>query len=152
MKQYILEFLKRGAIAMGGGPIVLAIVYFCSWKSGVIFSLNADEVVKGILSISLMAFIAGGISMIYQIEELPLMYAILIHGIVLYTDYLMIYLLNHWIADSPLPLLFFTAIFIVGYALIWVVIYLCIRAKTQRLNQKLQEINMEEEKSNTVKF
>nr|MBQ4318295.1 DUF3021 family protein [Clostridia bacterium] len=31
----------------------------------------------------------------------------------------------------------FTAIFAAGYALIWLVIYLCIRYNTRRLNKKL---------------
>ena len=144
MKHYIMEFLKRGLLAMGVGPIVLAIVYCFLWKNGIISELGADEVVKGILSISLMAFIAGGITMIYQIEELPLMYAVLIHGIVLYADYLMIYLFNNWIANGMIPLAIFTVIFVISYALTWGIIYFCIRKKTDRLNQKLIERNQEE--------
>ena len=139
MNKYLAEFLKRGLMAMGGGPIVLATVYLILWKCGVLVSLGADEVVLGILTVSLMAFIAGGINVIYSIERLPLIFAILIHGGVLYLDYGIIYVLNGWIADGAKPFLIFTAVFVAGYALVWAVIYAVTRANTEKLNRKLSD-------------
>ena len=83
MKKYAVEFLKRGSMAAAGGPVVLAIVYGILGATGVASSLMPQEVCLGILSITLMAFIAGGITMIYTVEALPLICAILIHGGVL---------------------------------------------------------------------
>ena len=90
----------------------------------------------GIVSITVMAFIAAGITMIYQVESLPLSMAILIHGGVLYLDYLMIYLLNSWLPGNAVGI--FTIIFFAGFALVWLVIYLCIRVKTKKLNEKMK--------------
>ena len=144
MKKWILEFVKRGLMAMGGGPIVLGIVYGCLWRSGVVDDLPADDVALGILTVSLMAFIAAGLTSLYQIERLPLLYAILIHGAVLYLDYAVIYLINGWIAEGYVPFLVFTLIFALGYGLVWLIIYLVTRIKTDKLNQSLDQQRREE--------
>ena len=136
MKKYALEFLKRGSMAAAGGPVVLAIVYGILGATGVASSLMPQEVCLGILSITLMAFVAGGITMIYTVESLPLISTILIHAGVLYLDYLIMYLLNSWLPRGGIGV--FTVIFFVGFALVWVVVYLCIRHKTENLNQKLK--------------
>lgn len=138
MKTYVLEFLKRGLMAAFGGPVVLAVVYGISGATGVIESLSPGEVCMGTLTVTLMAFIAAGITVVYTIEQLPLISAILLHAGVLYLDYLMMYLLNSWIPRDLTGIGIFTVIFVVGYALIWLGIYCSIRKKTNRINQKLQ--------------
>ena len=135
MKKYILEFVKRGLMAAAGGPVVLAIIYGILGATGVVTVFAAGEVCLGILSITLMAFIAAGITMIYQVEQLPLISAILIHAGVLYLDYLIMYLLNSWLPRNAIGL--FSVIFFAGFALVWVVIWLCIRGKTKKLNEKM---------------
>lgn len=135
MKQYIKQFCLRGLTAAAGGPVVLAIIYGILGKCGVIESLPPGEVTLGILSITLMAFIAAGITVVYTVEQLPLPMAILIHGGVLYVDYLLMYLLNDWIPKGGIGI--FTLIFGLGYAAVWLVIYLSIRIKTAQINKKL---------------
>lgn len=138
MKKHILEFLKRGLIAASGGPVVLAIVYGVLGATGTVESFTPREVSMGILTVTLMAFIASGITVIYSVERLPLPTAILIHAGVLYLDYLLIYLLNGWLLSQLVPVLIFTTVFLTGYAVIWLLIYLSIQAKTHRINQKLR--------------
>ena len=140
MKKYSLEFVKRGLMAAWGGPVILAIIYACLGKSGVLIALTPREVATGVLSITLMAFIVAGISMIYQVEELPLAVAILIHAGVLYLDYLLVYLLNRWMPRNGQGIGVFTAIFAAGYGLVWLIIYLSIRAKTRKLNEKIRKV------------
>ena len=139
MKKYIFEFLRRGLIALGIGPIVLAILYLILKKSVGLESLSVDAVVIGILSISALAFIAGGMNAIYQFEKLPLMVAILIHGSVLYICYLGTYLLNGWLDRGAAPIIVFSGIFVVGYLAIWAVIYFIIKRNTRRLNEALKQ-------------
>lgn len=136
MKKYVLEFVKRGLMAASGGPVILAIIYYVLGATGTVTAFTPNEVCLGILSITVMAFIIAGISMIYTVESLPLPMAILIHAGVLYLDYLLVYLLNSWLPRNAIGT--FTAIFAAGYALVWLVIYLCIRAKTKKLNEKLR--------------
>lgn len=137
MKKYILEFVKRGLMAAAGGPVVLAIIYFVLGATGTVTALSPHEVSLGIVSITLMAFIAAGITMIYTMESLALPMAILIHAGVLYLDYLLMYLLNSWLPRNAIGL--FSVIFFAGFVLVWVIIWLCIRAKTKKLNAKMQQ-------------
>ena len=138
MNRYVKEFFLRGLTCAAGGPLVLAIIYAILGAEGITDSLSPAEVSMAIISITVMAFIAAGITMVYQIEQLPLPCAILIHGGVLYADYLLMYILNSWIPRNWQAIGIFTAIFAAGYALIWIVIYLTIRVKTERINQKLK--------------
>ena len=139
MKRTILEFTRRGMTACGFGPLVLAILYLILHRQGVIEMLTVREVALGIFSLSALAFIAGGMNVIYQVERLPLMAAILIHGGVLYASYLLTYLLNGWLIWGSAPILVFSAIFILGYLAVWAIIYSVTRRSTQRLNQMLRE-------------
>ena len=139
MKKYVIEFLRRGFVALGIGPIVLAILYLILRRHAGLESLSVDAVVIGIFSISALAFIAGGMNSIYRIERLPLMAAILIHGAVLYVSYLCTYLLNDWLDFGMVPILVFTGIFVFGFFAIWAVIYAVIHKNTQSLNEKLKQ-------------
>ena len=139
MKRYIFEFFRRGFIACGFGPIVLAILYLILQQQSVIKTLTVNQVCLGIFSLSALAFIAGGMNVIYQIEQLPLMVAILIHGSVLYVSYLATYLLNDWLEWGMTPILVFSGIFIVGYFAIWAIIYSITKKHTEKLNQILKE-------------
>ncbi len=138
MKKYILEFMKRGLMAAAGGPVVLATVYGILGAAGVIDTLSPAEVTTGVLSVTLMAYIAAGITTVYTAERLPLISAILIHAGVLYLDYLLMYLLNNWIPRDLTGIGIFTGIFAAGYAVIWLCIYCIIKSKTDKLNRKLQ--------------
>ena len=139
MKKFISGFLQRGLIACGFGPIILAIVYACIQANGTIDTLTVNEVVLGVLTSALLAFIAGGINAVYQIERLPLSLAITIHGVVLYIDYIVIYLINDWMESKFIPLLVFTICFLVGFVLIWAIIYFTTKKSTDKLNQRLAE-------------
>ena len=139
MKKNILEFVRRGSIASGIGPIVLAILYLIMQSSTAVETLTVNQVCIGIFSLSALAFIVGGMNAIYQIEKLPLMLAILIHGTVLYIAYLATYLLNGWLEWGAAPILVFSGIFVVGYFAIWAIIYSIIKRNTTKINEKLRQ-------------
>ena len=139
MKKIILEFFHRGLIAAGIGPIILAIVYLILNHQAAVETLTVNEVCLGIFSLFALAFIAGGMNVIYQIERIPLMVAILIHGGVLYISYLSTYLLNNWLEWGYTPILVFSAIFVLGYLAIWAIIYSIIKKRTERLNVILKQ-------------
>lgn len=137
MKSFFKEFFKRGFISAWGGPFILAMIYYIVGRTENIENIPINEVSLGILSITLMAFIAGGITAIYQSEKLPLASSIMIHAAVLYLDYLIMYLLNDWIPRSEIGL--FTAIFAAGFAIIWVIIYFFSKRKIDSLNKLCKE-------------
>ena len=139
MKKFVSAFMLRGLIATGLGPIVLAIVYLILKQAVAVDTLTVTQVCIGIFSLSALAFVAGGMNAIYQIEHMPLMTAILIHGCVLYIGYLGTYLLNDWLDFGVIPIIVFTAIFVVGYIVIWAIIYSIIRRNTAKLNEMLKK-------------
>ena len=139
MKRFITEFFRRGLIACGFGPIVLAVLYLILHYKGLIDTLTVNQVCTGIFSITVLAFTAGGMNAVYHIERLPLMSAILIHGIILYFSYLGAYLLNDWIEWGVTPILVFSGIFVVGYLTVWAIIYCVTKRNTKKLNEMLKE-------------
>jgi len=139
MKQFITEFLRRGVIACGIGPLVLAALYLILQSADAVDVLTVNQVCTGIVSLTALAFAAGGMNAVYQIERLPLMAAILIHGGVLYFGYLITYLLNDWLEWGSRPLLVFSVIFVLGYLVIWTVIYTVTRRHTERLNRQFSK-------------
>ena len=139
MKKFVLEFFRRGLIAAGIGPIVFAAVYLFLQHSAGVSTLTVNEACIGIFSLTALAFIAGGMNAIYQVERWRLMTVILIHGSVLYIGYLATYLLNDWLDFGIIPIIIFTAIFVVGYLVIWAIIYSIIKRNTAKLNEMLKK-------------
>lgn len=138
MKKFWKEFLFRGLICAAGGPVVLAIIYGILGATGTVEYFSPSEVCLGILTISLLAFIVAGMTAIYQMEQLPLLTMILLHGGALYITYILIYLLNGWLVNQLTPILIFTAIFVAGYAAIWLIIYWVEKSKAKRINKMLK--------------
>ena len=139
MKKFWKEFFLRGLTCAAGGPVVLAVIYGILGATGAAESLSPREVCFGILTITLLAFIAAGMTAIYQMEQLPLLMMILLHGGVLYIAYILTYLINGWLQSQLQAILIFTGIFIAVYALIWLIIYLIERRKAEKLNKLLKD-------------
>ena len=139
MKKNVKDFFFRGFVAGGFGPLVLAVLYLILQKNTIVQTLTVNEMCKGIFSLYVLAFIAGGMNVIYQMERLPLMTAILIHGGVLYVSYLCTYLFNGWLEWGMTPILVFSVIFVLGYVIVWVIIYSVNKKSTDKLNQMLDK-------------
>ena len=138
MKKFWKEFFLRGLLAASGGPVVLAIIYGILGASGQVTQLNPGQVCTAMLTVTLLAFTVAGMTAIYQLEQLPLPMMILIHGGVLYAAYILVYLINGWLANQLTAILVFSGIFLVVYALIWVIIYCTTKLKTKKINNLLK--------------
>lgn len=138
MKRFICDFVHRGLVACGFGPIILAVIYLFVQKCGGVQTIPVNEAVLSILTSAALAFIAGGINAIYKIERLPLVSAIFIHAITLYLDYIVIYLVNDWMKAEFVTLAVFTVCFFAGFAIIWAMIYLRTKRTADKLNQKIE--------------
>ena len=137
MRKYVVEFLKRGMMFCFGGPLVMAIIYFVLGAFGELQTLTVNEVVSGIFSSTLLAFIAAGVTVIYTIDKLSPFSAALIHGVVLYFDYILLYLFNGWLQSSLKPIMIFTICFVLGYLIIWAIVFVVTRKCTKKLNESL---------------
>lgn len=138
MNKYLKEFLHRGLIFGGFGPIVLGIIYFAISKKYTDINFGGSEILLGIVSVYLLAFIHAGASVFNQIEEWGLNKSIGFHFGALYIAYSVCYLINTWIPFNIKAFLIFTAVFVILYAVVWTVVYLCVRNSGKRISEKLK--------------
>lgn len=137
MKRFIKEFLKRGLICAAGGPIIISAIYLILGYSGAVDTVSVTKIGVEILTATLMAFIAAGITAVYQIERISAFTAALIHGFALYLDYIIFYLINGWLKSNIEAIGIFTAAFVGGYAIIWLIIYSITKKEVKKLNSEI---------------
>ena len=137
MNKNLKAYLHRGLLFGGFGPIVVAIVYAIVGVATKDNLITTTNFLLATISSYILAFLVAGSSMFYQIEHWGLTKASLLHALSLYVAYLCCYLLNSWIAFDIINVLIFTGIFIVGYLVIWLIIYISIKHTEKKLNKKV---------------
>lgn len=137
MNKYVKEFLHRGLVFGGFGPIVLGIVLLVINTAGEAVTLTAKDYFLSTVSIYLLAFIHAGVSVFNQIEHWPLPKSLLCHFSVLYIAYSLCYVVNTWIPFEPKVLIIFTAIFVAVYFAVWTTVVIILKAVSKKLNKKL---------------
>ncbi len=138
MNKYFKEFLHRGLIFAGFGPIIIGIIYAILERTLADFSLSGTQVFLGIISIYLLAFVHAGASVFNQIEEWPIAKSLGFHLATLYLAYTACYLLNSWIPLKAQVILIYTAIFLAVYFVIWLTVYIAVRLSSKKLNAKIK--------------
>ena len=134
----VRDFFFRGLMFGGFGPVIAGIVYLILHLTLKDLTLTGLQVFTVIVSTYLLAFVHAGASVFNQIESWPLAKSTLCHFGLLYIAYVLCYVINSWIPFEPLVLGIFTAIFAVGYAVIWLAVYVSIRVTVKRLNRSLR--------------
>ena len=134
----VKDFFFRGLLFGGFGPVVLGIVYLILHHTLEDLTLSGEEVFHGILSTYVLAFIHAGSGVFHQIETFSPGKACLCQMSLLYASYVLCYMLNDWLPFEPLAIAVFTAIFVAGYGVICLVVYLSVRAAAKRLNRSLK--------------
>lgn len=137
MNKYAKEFFHRGLIFSGFGPIVLGIVYAILSYTIEDFSLSGGQVLLAIVSTYLIAFVQAGATAFNQVEHWNLPKSLLCHFGSIYLVYVIAYLINTWIPFDVNVILIFTAIFIAAYFIVWIIVYLSIKAVSKKMNRKL---------------
>ena len=137
MKKFAIEFLKRGLMFAWGGPAVMCVVWACIDKIHGIDMIETKGAVLAIVSTTLLAFVAAGITAIHQMEQLPVVIGAIIHMAVLYVAYLAMYLINGWIPTKGIGI--FTILFVVTFLIIWAIVYVCVRNSVKKMNEKIVE-------------
>ena len=138
MNRYVKEFFHRGLVFAGFGPIILGIIYFVLSKTVDGFTLGGVEVMTGIVSTYLLAFVHAGASVFNQVEHWGISKSLLCHLTTLYVAYSLCYVVNTWIPFEPKVLLLFTAIFMIIYFAVWCIVYFIIKNTSKNFNAKLK--------------
>lgn len=138
MNKYVKEFFHRGLVFSGFGPIIFGIIIFIVSKTTDNLVLSGGEVLTGIVSTYLLAFVHAGASVFNQIEHWSTGKSLLCHLSTLYVAYSLCYVANTWIPFEPKVLLIFTLIFMVIYFVVWGIVYFTIKATSKNFNAKLK--------------
>ena len=139
MNKYVKEFLHRGLIFGGFGPIILGIVFFIISKTMDNFTLSGEEVLLGIVLTYILAFVQAGTTVFNQIEHWSTIKSLLCHLTTLYVAYSICYVANTWIPFDPKVLLIFTIIFVATFLVIWSIVYFIVKAVSKNLNNNLKQ-------------
>ncbi len=134
MNMYVKEFLHRGLMFSGFGPIVAGVV---SLFEPLVIN-DGKTIFTVIVSTYILAFIHAGSSVLNTVEKWSPAKTALIHLSILYVLYLACYLVNSWIPFDLKVVGIFTAIFVVGYFAIWLPVYFSVRKTSRNLNKNLK--------------
>lgn len=137
MNKLLKNFILRGLIFGGFGPIVFGIIILIISMTEK-YTFSGASVFIGILSTYILAFIHAGCSVFNEIERWSLVKSIGFHFVTIYVAYTLCYLINKWIEFKLKVLLIYTVVFIVSYFIIWIIVYLIIRKQTKRMNERLK--------------
>lgn len=138
MNKYLKEFLHRGLMFAGFGPIVLGIIFFVLSKTVNDFYVSGGQILLGIISTYILAFVQAGVTVFNQIEHWSLPKSLLCHFGSLYAVYVLCYVLNSWIPFEWGVIGIFTAIFVTVFFVIWFVVYFVVKATRKKLNATLE--------------
>ncbi len=139
MKKYVKDYLMRGLVFGGFGPIVTGIVLWVLQLASVPVVLTGAEVLIAICSTYILAFVQAGSSVFNQIEGWPIAKSMGIHFLSLYVVYVTCYLVNRWLPFAWEVLAIFTGIFIAVYLIVWLTVYCIVRNTSQRLNHSIEQ-------------
>ena len=137
MNYYVKEFLKRGLIFSGFGPIIAGIVYLSIEKSGVDLKLTGFNVFLAIITTYVIAFVEAGSSVFNQIDSWPKAKSLFFQMTSIYVVYIGGYLINNWIPFKLEVIIIFTCVFVVTYLTIWLTVYFINKKTSKKLNEKL---------------
>ncbi len=136
MNKYVKDFLLRGMLFGGFGPIIVVIVLFVISFFDTV-SLSTSDFLISVVSSYLLAFVQAGATVFNQIEHWPILKSIGVHFLTLYLAYSLCYTVNSWIPFDPKVLLIFTGIFAAVYAVVYITVYLIVKSTAKKLNRTL---------------
>lgn len=139
MNKYVKEFLRRGLMFSGFGPIVFGIIVLCISYFDSVAVHSARNIFMGIVTTYTIAFVQAGVTVFNQIEHWSVPKSMLCHFGLLYVVYSLSYIANSWIPFKVEVLGVFTVIFAVGFFAIWGIVYLCVRNTSKKINEKLSD-------------
>ncbi len=137
MNKYFKDFLHRGLMFGGFGPIILGIIFLIVSKTSANFSITASQIFIGIISTYMIAFLQAGASVFNQIDGWSVPKSTFFHFLTIYIAYVGAYLLNSWLPFDLKVILIFTLIFIVVYLVIWLTVVISLKIVSKKLNRKI---------------
>ena len=137
MNKYVKEFLHRGLMFAGFGPIVFGIIILCISYFDHVADHSALPIFSGIVTTYILAFVQAGATVFNQIEHWSVPKSVFCHFGLLYVFYSLAYVVNSWIPFKVEVLGVFTVIFVAVFFLVWGIVYLAVKSTGKKFNEKL---------------
>ena len=134
MNKYVKEFLHRGLMFSGFGPVIYGIIALfepAAIKDG-------KTVLVAIVSTYILAFLQAGVSVYNMVESWSLIKIAFLRLAALYVIYLSCYLLNSWLPFDVMNIVWFSVIFVLIYVCVWFIVYFSVRKTSKTLNKNLK--------------
>lgn len=138
MNRYVKEYLHRGLIFGGFGPIIAGIVILILDKTGTYTSVSGSDMFLAIVSTYICAFVHAGSSVFPSIEHWSKIKAMFWQFTSIYVVYLSVYQINGWMPLKASVIAIFTVCFLGGFLIIWAIVLASVNAATKRMNEKLE--------------
>ena len=138
MKKHLKNFLLRGLMFGGFGPIIFGIVCLCISFDD-ITPFTGKDIILAIVSTYLIAFVHAGASVFNQIEEWSVAKSTGLHFLTLYLVYVIFYLTNRWIPFNLIVIGIFTGAFAFCYFVVWLIVVIIVKKTTKQMNTKLSQ-------------
>ena len=139
MNKYLKDYLHRGLMFGGFGPIIAGIVYLIISFYVEDLSVSGVDFFTAIISTYVLAFVCAGSSVFNQIEHWSIAKSLVFHLSSYYLAYIFCYLINSWIPFDLKVILIFTGIFILSYFAIWLTVYICVKITGKRMSAKIRK-------------
>ena len=139
MNIYVKEFLKRGMMFSGLGPVTVGIVIFIISEITKNVNLDGRQILIMVVSSYFLAFVQAGATVFNQIEHWSVPKSLACHFSLLYAAYVLCYLVNSWIPFDFKVIAVFSIIFIAMFFTVWTTVFLCVRHLSKKLNKNLDK-------------
>lgn len=139
MNKYLKDYLHRGLMYGGFGPIIAGIVYLIISFYVEDLSVSGVDFFTAIISTYVLAFVCAGSSVFNQIEHWSIAKSLVFHLSSYYLAYIFCNLINSWIPFDLKVILIFTGIFILSYFAIWLTVYICVKITGKRMSAKIRK-------------
>lgn len=149
MNKYAKEYIKRGLIFSGLGPVVFAIVISIIEACGTKVALSSIDVLKAILATYIVAFVHAGGSVFPSIEKWSKMKAFLFQGGSIYFVYLFAYLINNWLPLNWIAIGLYTACFWGSFAITWLIVIFVTKKSAKKMNESFRKLMSVENEQHT---
>lgn len=140
MNRYFKQFMRRGLVFGGFGPIVMGIIHLTHYLIVGNYFVSGKQIFCEIISIYVLAFIQAGASVFNQIEEWSVLKCTTVHFLTLYLAYVICYVSNTFMPFKIEVILMFTLIFAVVYFAVWSVVVISIKCVSRKMNKRLADM------------
>jgi magnesium-transporting ATPase (P-type) len=145
-KEIVRKALHRGIIGVGiGMPLAFAIFFIIYFSIKAALGDDNPEMNNMVFFLKLSAsffltcFVFSSSTIVYQIEKLPIVWAIGIHFTSIFACWMFCAWLGNWIDGPWYAWLIATGSFIACYAIIWIIVYFTEKKKAAQITEKLKK-------------